>query len=146
MKHNRSAYPFFLLVFSVSVAAWMADGATEAVQHREEVLTLQTYPWYDDPHPVLRAYEGSIYYPYSRQDLISKAGAPHDYRALILENDYLRVTCIPELGGRIWSVLVKATGREMFHHNDVVKPALIAMRGAWISGGIEWNSGPTAIR
>ncbi|OQC05947.1 MAG: Tetratricopeptide repeat protein [Candidatus Hydrogenedentes bacterium ADurb.Bin101] len=142
MKHNRSAYPFFLLVFSVSVAAWMADGATEAVQHREEVLTLQTYPWYDDPHPVLRAYEGSIYYPYSRQDLISKAGAPHDYRALILENDYLRVTCIPELGGRIWSVLVKATGREMFHHNDVVKPALIAMRGAWISGGIEWNSGP----
>ena len=129
----------FALLFSPGAAS---DPTGPAVHHFEGTLTLPTYPWYDDPHPVLEAYEGSIYYPYTRQDHIGKTSAPRTYRTLSLENEYLRVTCIPELGGRIHSVLVKATGEEMFHRNDEIKPALIAMRGAWISGGIEWNPGP----
>ena len=52
------------------------------------------------------------------------------------------MTCLPELGGRIHSVFDKTRGAEMFHINEEIKPALIAMRGAWISGGIEWNWGP----
>ncbi len=131
----------FLLLFAL--APGMMETATgEAVQYREELLTLPTYPWHDDPHPALRAYDNVIYYPYLRQEHISKTSVPRDYRTLVLENEYLRVTCIPELGGRIHSVLVKAIGQDMFHRNDVIKPALIAMRGAWISGGIEWNAGP----
>jgi hypothetical protein len=52
------------------------------------------------------------------------------------------VTCLPELGGRLHSVFDKTRQQEMFYTNGVVKPGMIAMRGAWISGGVEWNSGP----
>ncbi|MBP8129451.1 MAG: DUF5107 domain-containing protein [Candidatus Hydrogenedentes bacterium] len=108
----------------------------------EGTLTLPTYPWYDDVHPVFQQLQGPLYYPYTRQDHIAKSSADRTYRALYLENEYLKVTCIPELGGRIYSVLDKTTNEEVFHCNREVKPALIAMRGAWISGGIEWNAGP----
>lgn len=105
-------------------------------------LTLPTYGWHDDVNPAFAEYEGSIYYPYTRQDLIDFRKQDRTYRTLWLENEYLRVTCLPELGGRIHSVFDKTTNTEMFHKNDEIKPALIAMRGAWISGGIEWNVGP----
>lgn len=140
MKHLHLAGIVFLFVVAVLSITAMAAG--ESVQYREDKLTLPTYPWHDDPHPALRAYENVIYYPYTRQEFIENKSVPRDYRTLVVENEYLRVTCIPELGGRIHSVFVKATGQEMFHCNKEIKPALIAMRGAWISGGIEWNSGP----
>lgn len=140
MKHLHLAGIVFLIV--VAVLSFTAVAAGESVQYREDTLTLPTYPWHDDPNPALQAYENVIYYPYTRQEFIENTSAPREYRTLVLENEYLRVTCIPELGGRIHSVLVKATGGEMFHCNKEIKPALIAMRGAWISGGIEWNSGP----
>ena len=123
-----------------SVGAVAEEGA--GVRSWEGSLSLPTYAWYDDVNPVFAPYEGRIYYPYTRQEHIAKTSAPRTYRALFLENEYLRVVCLPELGGRIHSVLDKSTGEEMFHRNDVIKPALIAMRGAWIGGGIEWNPGP----
>jgi tetratricopeptide (TPR) repeat protein len=76
------------------------------------------------------------------QDHLSRAKVDRTYKALFLENEYLKVTCLPELGGRLHSVFDKTTGEEMFHLSRVIKPGMIAMRGAWISGGVEWNSGP----
>jgi tetratricopeptide (TPR) repeat protein len=116
--------------------------AVDRVKVEHTTLSLPTYPWLDDRNPVFTEYEGRIYYPYTRQDHILKAKEDRQYRAIVLENEYLKVTCLPDLGGRIHSVLDKTTGDEMFHKNDEIKPALIAMRGAWISGGIEWNAGP----
>lgn len=116
--------------------------ATASVQSWEDVVTLPTYPWYDDVNPAFRAYENVIYYPYTRQDHIAKSSEMRSYRTIHLENEYLSLTCIPELGGRIHSVRIRHLDEEMFHTNAVIKPALIAMRGAWISGGIEWNPGP----
>lgn len=132
----------WVVVGVVVAASGPVAGAREPVRTWEGSITLPTYPWYEDVNPVFRAFENRIYYPYSRQDLIAKEAVPRTYRTLNLENEYLRVTCIPELGGRIHSVLNKVTGEEMFHTNEEIKPALIAMRGAWISGGIEWNPGP----
>lgn len=123
-------------VFAGSEEPW------EKVKAWEGTLALPTYAWYDDPNPVFAELEGAIYYPYTRQDYIAKSKSDRVYKALFLENEYLRVTCLPELAGRIYSVLDKTTHEEMFHKNDEIKPALIAMRGAWISGGIEWNVGP----
>ncbi len=120
----------------------MADDRPVPVRGWEGSLTLPTYPWHDDVNPVFAAYEDKIYYPYTRQDHIEKTKSDRTYRALYLENAYLRVTCLPELGGRIHSVFDKSTQQEMFHTNDVIKPAPIAMRGAWVSGGVEWNVGP----
>ncbi|MHC4398496.1 MAG: DUF5107 domain-containing protein, partial [Planctomycetota bacterium] len=118
----------------------------------EGTLTIPTYPWQDDVNPKFWALEGgpklsttvkgSIIYPYTMQDHLSRNKGDRTYKALFLENEYLRVICLPELGGRIHSVLDKTRNEEMFHLNRVIKPGMIAMRGAWISGGIEWNSGP----
>ena len=118
----------------------------------EGSLTLPTYPWVEDINPKFWALEGgprlsttvhgSIVYPYTMQDHLLREKHDRTYKALFLENEYLRVVCLPELGGRIHSVLDKTEGEEMFHLNGVIKPGMIAMRGGWISGGIEWNTGP----
>ena len=127
-------------LFLVVLAAGSALAAP--VKAWEGTLDLETYPWLDDPYPVFEPYEGGIYYPYTRQDHLLKTKEMRTYRALFLENEYLKITCLPELGGRIHTVWDKTTDHEVFHSPGLIKPALIAMRGAWIAGGIEWNVGP----
>ena len=75
-------------------------------------------------------------------DQLSRTKAPRTYRTVVIENEYLQVTILPELGGKVHEVIEKATGRPMFYVNHVVKPGLIGQCGAWTSGGIEWNTGP----
>ena len=75
-------------------------------------------------------------------DFLSREQTRRVYRTVVLENEYLRVTFLPELGGKIYDVLDKTTGQPMFYVNHVVKPGLIAQCGAWTSGGVEWNTGP----
>jgi len=118
----------------------------------EGTITIPTYPWEDDINPKFWALEGparlsttltgAITYPYTMQDHLSRTKVERTYKALFLENEYLKVTCLPELGGRLHAVLDKTEGKDMFHRNSVIKPGMIAMRGAWISGGVEWNTGP----
>jgi tetratricopeptide (TPR) repeat protein len=118
----------------------------------EGILTIPTYLWDEDVNPQFWALQGAnkfsttihsaITYPYVMQDHISRTKVDRTYKALFLENEYLKVTCLPELGGRLHSVLDKSTGKETFHLNRVIKPGMIAMRGAFISGGVEWNTGP----
>jgi len=61
------------------------------------------------------------------------------YKAIVLENEFLRATILPELGGRLYSLYDKASKREVFYRNRSIKYGLVALRGAWISGGIEFN-------
>ena len=115
-------------------------GGPSPVQAREETLELKTYllgP--EDPNPPFQRRGYWPIYPYAMQDDLGEEARPVAYRALVIENEYLRVTVLPELGGHLHSALDKATGEDLFYHNHVVKPGLIALRGAWISGGIEWN-------
>ena len=63
--------------------------------------------------------------------------------AIVIENDRLRATVLPSLGGRIHSLHHKPTGRELLYRNPVFQPADFALNGAWFSGGIEWNIGAT---
>lgn len=114
-----------------------------AVRVWTDTVTIPTYPLGpDDPNPHFRELGGSIIYPYTMQDAFGNAPVDREYRAAFLENEYLRVMVLPGLGGRIQSVLDKVTGEEMFHRNRVIRPGHIALRGAWISGGVEWNRGP----
>ncbi|MFE1765726.1 DUF5107 domain-containing protein [Streptomyces angustmyceticus] len=64
-----------------------------------------------------------------------------DLDALVIENDRLRATVLPGLGGRVYSLHHKPTGRELLYRNPVLQPAAFALNGAWFSGGIEWNIG-----
>ena len=131
----------------VQPAVGLAD-----VRAWEGEITIPTYVWQEDINPKFWALEGgakmsttvhgAIVYPYVMQDHLLREKVDRTYKALFLENEYLKVTCLPELGGRLHSVLDKTKGTEMFYCNGVIKPGMIAMRGAWISGGVEWNTGP----
>jgi tetratricopeptide (TPR) repeat protein len=110
----------------------------------EEPLTLPTYRLDPpDSNPMFythESYQGAEkrIYPYPFLDAVTNVREQRTYKALYLENDYIRLTILPELGGRLFSALDKTDNYEMFYHQHVIKPALIGMLGAWISGGIEW--------
>lgn len=117
--------------------------SSSTVQTRTGTITIPTYLWGpDDVNPHFTQIVGKPIYPYPMQDNLSRKKVDRTYDTLVLENEYLRVTVIPELGGHVHSVLDKTVNKEMFYVNQVIKPGLIGMRGAWISGGIEFNTGP----
>ncbi|MCQ1058107.1 DUF5107 domain-containing protein [Photobacterium sp. DNB23_23_1] len=116
-----------------------------AVQAWIEEVVLSTYEVGDvDPNPLFlesRVYQGSSgnVYPYGVIDSISDVKTDKIYQAIFIENDYIRVMLLPELGGRIHRAYDKVKQRDFVYYNDVVKPALVGLLGPWISGGIEFN-------
>lgn len=81
--------------------------------------------------------------PVRLRDGYGRTRAPRRLDALVIENDRLRATVLPGLGGRVASLLHLPTGRELLYRNPVFQPADFALNGAWFSGGIEWNIGAT---
>lgn len=81
--------------------------------------------------------------PYLVQDGYGRARRAADHPVAVLENDVLRATFLLGLGGRLWSLVHTATGRELLHSNPVLQPANLALRNAWFAGGVEWNIGTT---
>ena len=105
-------------------------------------VSIETYTW-DKPgrYPaflVQPGWKGSLY-PYTMQDRLLHKRKMVKYDQITLENDYIRVTVLPGLGGHLWSAYDKVSGKEMFYNNQVVKVGLVALRGAWWASGIEWN-------
>ena len=88
-----------------------------------------------------RVYQGSSgkVYPYPTIDRIGDNKVEKAYRAVYLENEYLKVMILPELGGRIQRAYDKTNGYDFVYYNHVIKPALVGLLGPWISGGIEFN-------
>lgn len=81
--------------------------------------------------------------PYMIQDGYNRVKKDRTFNAAVLENEHLIATFLPELGGRLWSLIDKHENRELLHCNPVFQPADLALRNAWISGGVEWNIGMT---
>ena len=88
-----------------------------------------------------RVYQGSCgkVYPYPVIEKIYDEKEDVTYRAVYLENKYLKVMILPELGGRIQRAYDKTNGYDFVYYNHVIKPALVGLLGPWISGGIEFN-------
>ncbi len=88
-----------------------------------------------------RVYQGSSgkVYPYPTIEKISNVKADKEYEAVYLENEYLKVMVLPQLGGRIQRAYDKTNGYDFVYYNRVIKPALVGLTGPWISGGIEFN-------
>ncbi len=98
-------------------------------------------PTYDYAAAFVETAPDDAVYPYPRLDP-ARVGppAPRAYRAVVLENDYVAVTLLPELGGRIYRWVDKATGRNLLYNNPVIKPTQWGYRGWWLAaGGIEWT-------
>jgi len=132
--------PAFLWFVSVSYAR-----AADAVRAWEENVTIPTYAAGDpDPNPMFyfgRASQGAQgrVYPYPLYDSLTGVKEDKVYRTLRLENEYIKIGVLPEIGGRLFEAVDKTNNYDFIYHQHVIKPALIGLIGAWISGGIEWN-------
>ncbi|MEN6595342.1 MAG: DUF5107 domain-containing protein [Clostridiaceae bacterium] len=117
----------------------------QGVRVWQEEITIPSYPTgTPDKNPVFlekRVYQGSSGKVYPHPVIESIGDEPHDvtYQALCLENKYLFIMVLPELGGRIQRAYDKTNGYDFVYYNQVIKPALVGLAGPWISGGIEFN-------
>ncbi len=118
---------------------------TGSVKAWNEPVVMNTYlPAQPDPNPVFlekRVYQGSSgkVYPLPVIDRVSTVACEHQWQAVHLENEYLRVMVLPEIGGRIHVGYDKVNGYDFFYRQNVIKPALVGLAGPWISGGVEFN-------
>lgn len=88
-----------------------------------------------------RVYQGSsgVVYPYPVIETMSDKKVDKAYKAVYIENEYIKVMILPELGGRVQMAYDKIARRHFVYYNHVIKPALVGLVGPWISGGIEFN-------
>lgn len=120
-------------------------GATKAVRCYEQQVTIPTYPVPDaDPNPMFlekRVYQGSTgkVYPNPFTDRVSLHKEERSYRAIFLENEFIQLMILPEIGGRIHAATDKTNQYDFFYRQQVIKPALVGLLGPWISGGVEFN-------
>jgi tetratricopeptide (TPR) repeat protein len=137
MKSWKSSH--FCLLLSV-LFAFVAPARGETVRVWQGTLDLPTYllgP--EDPNPPFPLVNRHRVYPYTMLDDLTDQRETKTYRAVFLENEYLKAIVLPDLGGHLYSLYDKANKREVFYRNHVVKYGLVALRGAWVSGGIEFN-------
>ncbi len=111
----------------------------------EEQLMLPTYLAGDpEPNPMFffgrqsQGAQGPVY-PYPMYDTLTGRKVDKSYSIVYLENEYLRIGVMPEIGGRLFEGLDKTNNYHFVYRQHVIKPALIGLIGAWISGGMEWN-------
>ena len=110
-----------------------------------EIVTIPTYEvGKPEKNPMFlekRVYQGSsgVVYPYPVIETMSDEKVDKEYKAVYIENEYIKVMVLPELGGRVQMAYDKIAQRHFVYYNHVIKPALVGLVGPWISGGIEFN-------
>ncbi|MDO1444952.1 DUF5107 domain-containing protein [Rhodocytophaga aerolata] len=122
---------YLLLTYSPPLLAQNAS-------FREYTKAYKTYP-FSDPNPIPNP--NTLIYPYFRFDGYTDKPVNKEWKVVELENEYIKLTILPEIGGKIWAAYEKASGKSFFYDNQVVKFRDIAMRGPWTSGGLEANYG-----
>ena len=139
--------PFIIsaaLMFSLAAFTAVAQ-ENGPVKAWEGTIDLPTYrvnapekaPLFERDFAYQRAKRGV--YPYAMNDNPTNEKVDSTHRALYLENDYVKVCVLPDIGGRLFYATDKTNGYEIFYRQSVIKPSNVGMLGAWISGGVEWN-------
>lgn len=134
MKQLLACWPCQLLAASLILAALNCPAQSTI---REYEQSFPTYP-FSDPSPIPLL---SAVYPYFRYDGFSTTSIEKKWKVVALENKYIRLLILPEIGGKIWAAIEKSSGRSFLYFNHTVKFRDIAMRGPWTSGGLEANYG-----
>jgi len=128
----------------ISITVLAAAAAFAQVSAREEKVVMPTWEiGAAQVHSVFydaggRGGDKGIY-PYTLNDVLTDRKVDKTYNAVVLENEYIKVMVLPEIGGRLHGALDKTNGYAWLYWQKTIKPGLISMTGAWISGGIEWN-------
>jgi tetratricopeptide (TPR) repeat protein len=136
--------PAGLILSLFFILPYNCESLTAQVKISEQEWILPTYlvsP--PDKNPIFfkgESYQGAskYIYPYKLNDVISNEKTNQVWKALILENEYIKLCVTPEIGGKLYYGTDKTNGYNFIYKNDVVKPSNIGMTGAWVSGGIEW--------
>ena len=136
----QDEFPAHLL--SLPEAPQALRGPVKAWAQDVEILTYA--PSQPDRNPMFlerRVYQGSSgrVYPLPFIDRIATEPRRKSWKAVHIENEYLRLMILPEIGGRIHVGYDKTTGYDFFYRQNVIKPALVGLAGPWISGGVEFN-------
>src|ERR1017187_4859342 len=122
-----------------------AAAGVPAVKVWETTMVIPTYLAGDpEPNPMFyfgRQSQGAQapVYPYPMYDNLTGKKTDKTYKIVYLENEYVRIGILPEIGGRIFEGIDKTNGYNFIYRQHVIKPTLISIIGAWISGGVEWN-------
>ena len=124
-----------LAILAVLITTCLHAQKPATIRESEKVFT--TYD-FSDPDPIA---DVGKFYPYYRFDGYTNTPSQKAWKIVELENDFIKVMVLPEIGGKIWAAWEKATGRPFIYYNQVVKFRDVAMRGPWTSGGIEANYG-----
>jgi tetratricopeptide (TPR) repeat protein len=128
-----------------AVPARNGNFGKDDVEVRVEEMVIPTYmPAPPDKNPMFlekRVYQGSSgkVYPLPFTDRISETAIDRSWKAIWIENRYIRALVLPEIGGRIHVLQDKTNGYDVIYRQPVIKPALVGLAGPWISGGIEFN-------
>jgi tetratricopeptide (TPR) repeat protein len=133
------------LVFLLTALPALLGAAPSTVRVREQKMVIPTYlAGEPELNPMFyfgrqsQGAEGRVY-PYPLYDTLTHRKADKTYTMVYLENEYVRIGILPEIGGRIFEGVDKTNNYDFFYRQHVIKPALIGLIGAWISGGVEWN-------
>jgi tetratricopeptide (TPR) repeat protein len=147
MMRSRIRLSALIALFTVFLALSIPLAAADvpAVKVWETTMVIPTY-LVGDPEPNPMFYFGrqsqgaqAPVYPYPMYDNLTGKKVDKTYKIVYLENEYLRIGILPEIGGRIFEGLDKTNGYNFIYRQHVIKPTLISIIGAWISGGVEWN-------
>ncbi len=139
-----SAYSGKRVITALALLIIITLQAAAQVKLTEEKWVLPTYMVSPaDKNPMFfkgESYQGAskYIYPYGMNDVIANEKADHAWKALVLENEYIKLCVTPEIGGKLYYGTDKTTNYNFIYKNNVVRPSNIGMLGAWVSGGIEW--------
>lgn len=128
----------YCITFILFISACQFLSAQSDATFREYKKTFTTYP-FSDPNPVPDPQ--TLFYPYFRYDGFTNDAVQKEWKVVELENDFIKVMIMPQIGGKIWTAIDKKNGKPFIYNNDAVKFRDIAMRGPWTSGGLEANFG-----
>lgn len=127
--------------FQLFVVLALATLSRAEVKVWEGKLSLPTYEeGTPDPNPAFDQFASNRFnYPYTLRDKLTSRRANHDWRAIYIENEYLKCSVLPDIGGHLYTCIDKISGQSMFYANPSIKKAAVGYRGAWAAFGIEFN-------
>src|SRR5215813_1658115 len=133
----RLGFPFLLL----AVLAAIAPSSHAQVRVWQGVLEIPVYEeGAPDPNPSFDQFAGNRFnYPYTLRTEVTDHRVAKKLRAIYLENEYLKCSVLPDIGGHVYTCIDKINGQPMFYANPSIKKARIGYRGAWAAFGVEFN-------
>lgn len=125
-----------ILLSLALTAALVSSARADEVRAYSAPLTIPTY---QIGAPEQMPAFGRMVYPYPMYDKLTNNKVQKQYNALWVENEYVKALVLPEIGGRLHGAQDKTNGYQFLYDQTTIKPGLVSMTGAWISGGVEWN-------